>query len=217
MRLACDIYKDGVTTSNAMNEDLKELILKIRPCKIIETGTHVGTGSTKAILDALKGRTDYKLITIEANPEYCERAKGNLDFYLRQGFVELINGITLPQYVLNSAIDNDLPREVITDHVDSNEYLKEIDFNVPMDQLYFALEEFNFQPDLVLLDSAGHLGTKEFHYLMSLVDGTFYLILDDTLHRKHYKTMKAIRNDERFTILKESTEKFGYAIMRYDP
>lgn len=216
MRLASQINPNGVQVGSAMKDDLKRLIQKTQPCAIIETGTHLGTGSTKAILDALKGRDDFKLISIEANPDYYRQAKKNLELFINDGFVELLNGISVPSYAIPETIDDNYPPEVITDHHDSREYLKEINFSVPYNQLEAALKQFDYKPHLVLLDSAGHMGTIEFHHLMSIVEGSFYLVLDDTLHRKHYKTLEFIKKDSRFEVLIESKEKFGHAVVKYN-
>ena len=58
--------------------------------------------------------------------------------------------------------------------------------------LHFALAKLDFKPDLVILDSAGHMGLQEFKYLMDRVEPGFYLALDDTNHVKHYQTCKSL-------------------------
>lgn len=218
MILASTIDKHGMSISDELKLDINYIISSEKPSKIIETGTYLGLGSTKTILESiiLNDIEDASFTSIEANKVFYLTAKKHLkEFEHMKGF-RLINSISIPRILIPKEVENDLPENVITDHLVADDYLKETDFDCPYDGLGFAMGLIGNRPDLVILDSAGHLGTIEFHYLMSLVDSSFILILDDTLHRKHFKTMEYIRSDERFTILKESKNKFGYAICKYE-
>jgi len=75
------------------------------------------------------------------------------------------------------------------------------------------MAEFDCRPDLVLLDSAGHIGFAEFEYFRKLLVGTCLLVLDDTMHVKHNRSMKYMdANPDRFKFLYRSTEKFGFCV-----
>ncbi|MBF0564622.1 MAG: hypothetical protein HQK89_05210 [Nitrospirae bacterium] len=85
------------------------------------------------------------------------------------------------------------------------------------DLLGKCLADFDYRPDFVLLDSAGHLGYVEFTYLVSRLRGDCYVALDDVYHVKHYGSLIKLKQDGRFTILVESREKFGFCIARFSP
>lgn len=65
---------------------------------------------------------------------------------------------------------------------------------------------------LVILDSAGGCGLYEFESLMSVMrDAPFLLLLDDTHHLKHFRSLRAIKGDSRFTLLNVS-DYHGWAL-----
>ena len=65
---------------------------------------------------------------------------------------------------------------------------------------------------LVILDSAGGCGLYEFKTMMEIMgDASFLLLLDDTHHLKHFRSLDAIRNDPRFKLLGHSAE-HGWAL-----
>jgi hypothetical protein len=83
-------------------------------------------------------------------------------------------------------------------------YHKEVSYDVEDNLLQTALEAFDMRPDLIILDSAGHMGFIEFMYLMKRIpqDHECLLALDDIDHVKHFDTMEMIRkNSGRFEIL----------------
>ena len=68
---------------------------------------------------------------------------------------------------------------------------------------------------IILLDSAGGVGLLEFQTVMSLMkDKTFYLILDDVHHLKHFRSLDFVRKNNSFNILAESLEQ-GWVIAKY--
>jgi hypothetical protein len=73
------------------------------------------------------------------------------------------------------------------------------------------------RPDLVLLDSAGHVGWEEFQVFCQEVKSPCWLVLDDVFHLKHDASLEAIRRDPRFQIHRLEKEKFGYCIARFEP
>jgi hypothetical protein len=81
-----------------------------------------------------------------------------------------------------------------------------------------VLAHFEYQPDFVLLDSAGHLGHLEFVYTTSKLRGRCFIALDDTNHVKHYQSVLDMKQDpKRFRIVAESKEKFGFCIAEFNP
>ena len=208
---------------------VRELFTRIRPTKIIETGTYWGTGTTTIIAAALRdlGLSDEaRFISIEVNPKNLQRAQVNL---AKAGLnVELINGLSVPRKMLPSPeqIDRDLVQNVLADSlvVDHEEpdrvrlYMGETDFpGVPDDMLGAALARFDFRPDFVLLDSGGHMGFVEFGYLIDQLKGPCHIALDDIYHVKHYRSFQQIKQDARFRVVAASEEKFGFCIARFEP
>jgi len=68
-----------------------------------------------------------------------------------------------------------------------------------------CMKKFDYKPDLVMLDSAGHMGFIEFKYVLSLLKGSCVFILDDVNHVKHYDSLRLMKNDSRFNVLKISS------------
>lgn len=201
---------------------VKDLILEREPIRVIETGTYHGTGSTRALIDGLEAAGgDYTLLTIEVNPGHHGIAQMNLAGYSR---VQLLNGLSIPRRLLPSDLDTRTMIEslrssdVYVDHGEAERlqlYRGEVSFDVPDDLLGKAMASFSGAPDLLLLDSAGHLGFIEFNYALSLLRSPCLIVLDDTRHIKHYKSLQLMKRDPRFEILKESDERFGFCIAEY--
>lgn len=216
MRIAEDLEKNGVTVSNSFGRALEALVANNRMTRIIETGTYHGTGTTQAILSGLEIHDlPAEFYSIEVNPDNHRIAKNNLAFTDK---VTLINGISVPSKLLPKQIDfTDYPENVIVDYkpeIREKMYLAEVRYNVPDDVLGSLIVNNGFKPELVVLDSAGHMGTIEFDYLMSIIKNDFILALDDTLHVKHYKTVQKIKDDGRFAEVWKSSDKFGCAIYK---
>lgn len=215
MRIAEDIQKDGATGGKDFLDFLTTLIVTNRITRVIETGTLHGTGTTRAILTGLKKVTwDFQFISIECNPENMRIAQRNLS----SEKVQLFNGLSIPDNLkpgIDSIRFDDYPDDIIVDHPERERaarYYRETNFDVQDCLLQLALEFIGGHPELIVLDSAGHMGTIEFDYLMSLVSDKkiqFYIALDDTGHVKHFKTKQKIRADSRFTPVFSSTQKFG--------
>lgn len=215
MKLASQLEPHGMAASMELRQDIYNVIQDAKSRNVIETGTYNGLGSTSAILHGLKDAhgTQFSFISMESDPVFYNQARQNLEEEIYDGSLVLMNKISVPKHLLPSTV-SDVPEDIITDHADPSRYLKEVPKGIEDNGLMAALILLDYKPDLVLLDSAGHLGTIEFDYLMQHAIGPFILILDDTLHRKHYQTLEKIKADpERFYILKESKNKFGHAII----
>jgi len=222
MQIAENLVKSGITSSNEFNKQLTQYAKGLT--KIIETGTNYGTGTTMAILNGLGDGSDFDFYSIEVNPQNFLIAQKNLG--KRKG-LHLLNGLSVSKGMIPVNATFEVPEYIIVDHqpaVRDSLYLKEVTFNVPDNQLDFALRQFDYKPELVCLDSAGNMGLIEFHYLMNRVTGGFILALDDTCHVKHYETMEYIKsNSDQFKILwsveseylnPQSGSKFGAAIIQ---
>lgn len=215
MKLASQIDPHGIAASMSLRRDIYSVIMDYRPYAILETGTYNGLGSTSAILHGLKDANvdPFSLISIESNAENHRQAEKNLLGEQYKGTVVLMHANSLPTELMPRMV-YDVPDDVITDHADPMKYLKEVPVDVEDDGIYRAMALLDNRPDLVLLDSAGHLGFLEFEYVCKLAESSFVLILDDTLHRKHYDTLQFIKaNPSDYNILKESKEKFGHCIV----
>jgi hypothetical protein len=226
MLIAEDIVIGGVTVGKKFNDRLTQFIRENKFTKLIETGTYHGLGSTTAILNGLSGQFDF--YSIEANPYNFGEAKKNLRHI--KGGLHLVNGITIGKSELPISVTDSLPEFIVIDHQPANRlkhYIDEVNHDVPDHALDTALKAFNYEPEFVLLDSAGYMGFIEFKYLLERVKAPFYLALDDTDHIKHFQSMEYIReHPDRFSIvwqvrgqtLPESNQydrdKFGSAIIR---
>jgi hypothetical protein len=223
MQIAEDAVKNGIIFSGeAFSEAINQIIKKKKPNKIIETGTYLGDGSTKVIADALElNQIDYEMLTIEANPAYYLRACKNVAIFEN---VRVLNGLSIPRDLLptpnqTEALINDLADEnIFVDHQEKERirlYVQECDFDVPDRMLDICMRYFKNKPNLIMLDSAGHVGFVEFKYMLSLLKGSCLIVLDDINHIKHYMSFNYMKQDRRFNIITESTEKFGFCIAEY--
>jgi len=209
---------------------LLELIKTIRPQRIIETGTYKGEGTTKMIASALRdvNINHLEFYTIECNPENYKAAIVNLSNAQLLYFVKPLLGLSMPRSMLPSkqeifestilGIDSD---EIFVDHEEFDrvkKYYEETNFKtLPDDLIRFCLQEMKFQPHLIVLDSAGHIGNIEFNYIINKLKSECYIVIDDTKHIKHYKSYQQIQKDDRFTVLYASDEKFGFCFALFNP
>lgn len=215
MKLASQLDPHGIAASMELRQDIYSTIMEYRPMNIIETGTYNGLGSTSAILHGLEDANiiGFSFISIESDFNNFMQAEKNLNGITDKGTLLLLHAVSVPYHLLPTKI-YDVPDDIITDHANPDRYLKEIPKDCKDNGLMTALVLMDYKPDMVLLDSAGHMGTIEFEYLIENVNSSFILILDDTLHRKHYRTLEIIKaSPDRFKILKESKNKFGHAII----
>jgi hypothetical protein len=214
MQIAEDIVKQGMTSSGAFNEALEAFVANQRIKTVIETGTYLGEGTTKAIIKGLQSHGEpFQFFSIEVNPSHYSKAVMNV------GKIEgvfLLNGLSISKSDLPKQVEfTDFPEWVVVDYqekVREKSYITEVNYNVKDNILYECLKAVDCKPDLVVLDSAGHIGEIEFDELMKWVQGKFYLALDDINHVKHYKTVQKIKQDERFKIVWETSDKFGSLI-----
>ncbi|MGC8490873.1 MAG: glycosyltransferase [Syntrophobacteraceae bacterium] len=219
-----------VSSHSRFVDEVQKLFAKIRPRKIIETGTYLGTGTTTIIASSLRqlGIRDATFYTIEVNPLHYRRAMANLKAGGLLGYVSPLNGLTLPRGMLptmeeieDKYVQNIESENIFVDHAEGERaalYYKETNFDhVPDDMLDNCLMKFEYRPDFVLLDSAGHIGNIEFDYLVSKLRGPCHIALDDIFHVKHHEDFLMMQTDPRFEIVVYSGEKFGFCIAKYTP
>jgi hypothetical protein len=219
MRLACNYVKDGITASLAFADSIYSHVITHRPKDIIETGTYIGTGTTMAVIRGIETDRDsiQKLHSIEVNETYLNLARKLHSRALTLGYLEFYHGCSLPAEYMPDEIDDEFPEHIYTDHLDSRQYLQEVQGIEHYDILGMLMQETDYMAEMYILDSAGHLGTAEFLYITEKQKGRCYFFLDDTDHRKHYKTLKIAANDKRFKFKEISHEKFGHAVLQFNP
>ncbi|KWT92178.1 putative O-methyltransferase [Candidatus Magnetominusculus xianensis] len=219
-----------MAAESEFSRHIHSLFKTLRPQRLVETGTYCGVGSTTVIASALQECriTGHKFYSIEVNPLHHNTAFENLTNNGLINYVTLVNGLSLPREYLppideieEKFVKNVEFTDVFIDHpenVRAQNYFSEVSFDgVPDDLLGVFLKEFDYRPDFVMLDSAGHLGTIEFHYVLSLIKGPCVIALDDIYHVKHYKNFIDVQSDPRFEIIASSKEKFGFCTLRYTP
>ncbi|MBF0344193.1 MAG: hypothetical protein HQL06_08175 [Nitrospirae bacterium] len=223
-----DLTQIGASSDYAKH--IGRLFKELRPHMIIETGTYLGLGSTTIIASTIKELAieDCVFYSIEVNPHHHKIAVENLT---KNGLIDLVtpvNGLSLPRNLLPDIdeIEDRFVRnlefgDIFVDHKEEERarlYFQEANFEgVPDDLLGKYLSEFDYKPDFLMLDSAGHLGFIEFNYVVSMLKGPCVFALDDVYHVKHYKSFLAVRSDKRFEIIMESKEKFGFCTVRFSP
>ena len=195
MRIAEDIKGYGMTCANDLEHGLTTLVAEETLTKVIETGTYLGVGTTKAILKGMRIHGfEFDFISIEVNPKHYYQALAN---NVGVKGLHLLNGLSIPKSQLPIDTTFNVPDHIVVDHqpsVRSSLYQKEVAFDVEDNLLKRAIDALDGKPELVVLDSAGHMGLIEFKHLMSLLPHhEFWLVLDDIGHVKHYQTMEFIK------------------------
>lgn len=70
---------------------------------------------------------------------------------------------------------------------------------------------------LFLLDSAGGMGFLEFQKVNELMDNnSYFIILDDIHHLKHFRSYKEITENSSYTLLDKNLEQ-GWLIAKFSP
>jgi hypothetical protein len=217
----------NILTDGDVAQAIKATLAQFQPIKLVETGTFLGTGSTTIIASAIRDlgyQADF--YSIECNPKYFAAARQNLAARGLLQYVHLLNGLSIPRSLLpnKEAIERllaECPEDIFDDfqkNVGGEGYLSEVDFPVPDDLLAEVISGFDYRPDFVLLDSAGHVGFNEFLYLLTMLEGPCLIALDDAgKHVKHHRTLLYIEGDRRFQQIYQSSERYGFALFRYYP
>ena len=217
MRIAENIPGYGTQVASDFAHMITSLVAEETITKVIETGTYLGLGTTRAVLDGMRFHgMEFNFISIEVNPSFHKQAIAN---NVGVPGLHLLNGLSIGKPHLPIDTTFNVPDHVIVDHqpsVRQKLYNREIDFDVEDHLLSKAIEALSGKPELVILDSAGHMGLIEFKYLMNLLGNhSFYLALDDIGHVKHYESFEFVKSHpEVFTILWESELAHKAAIIK---
>ena len=190
----------------------------------IETGTYLGIGTTKIVLDAMKVyNQDTDFYSIEANKWHQNQARENLKNLGYENKVKLVYGLSIPSVMALSKeeIDEWVKKyeneDIYIDHnpdVRTQLYLDEAPTNIEDAVLGKCL--LATHPDLLILDSAGHLGWVEFKYALNLMEKECFIVLDDIFHLKHFESYKYIQaHPESFDLITVSHEKFGFLVAKW--
>ena len=211
---------------------------------VVETGTYLGTGSTRMLAAAFpSGRPPQSFITIEANWSSWRTAVDNLAAF---PFVTVLWGRTMRR---RAALDFVRADEALRHHerwpdvfIDDTRhpvksYSRELRGRLggrprglrPIvrfardrlrrysgeDLLTRSLHAVRQLRPLILLDSAGGIGWLEFQTVLREMGAAPYtIVLDDTHHVKHFRSLAHIRSDASFAILAESAE-HGWVVARH--
>jgi hypothetical protein len=213
---------------------------------VVETGTYLGTGSTRMLAAAFaSGRPPKSFITIEANWSSWRAALGNLAAF---PFVTVLWGRTMSRRAALEFVRSDdvlrhherwpdvfiddtrhpvrsysrelrgrlggRPRGLVSTVRFARDRLRHYSGD---DLLIRSLRSVREQRPLILLDSAGGIGWLEFQtVLREMGSAPYTIVLDDTHHVKHFRSLAHIRGDPTFTILAESAE-HGWVVARHSP
>ncbi|MDA8991270.1 class I SAM-dependent methyltransferase [Opitutales bacterium] len=213
---------------NTFKTAIKRFIEKYDIKNIIETGTYQGEGTTEAICDSIKQSNEIKAFSIEVNENFILKASKFLLSKNNFNRIRILHGLSIPSRLIPSKIEiqkfvNECSNhKLYIDHAEDervNNYCNEVDFrNLDEDLMLFCLNNIdNKKNTLIILDSAGHLGYIEFNYLLSILERTTYIALDDIYHLKHFKSYQQVKSDSRFEIIFKSNSKFGSLIVKFEP
>lgn len=216
------VQGDATRIGTRFKGEIQRILRSYPMFNIIETGTYDGAGSTAAIIEAM--HPDAYFFSIEVCPYLYSLAVAR--FRTVDCGLILRNGLSIPRNLLPTIeqikedyVFNRPDKSIFIDHKDSNRainYFKETNYpEAPDNLLGAALQTFN--PQFILLDSAGHIGYIEFQYLIARLQDKCIIALDDIGHIKHYRSYQQILTDSRFKILASGDEKFGYCIAEFKP
>lgn len=213
---------------SALAAELRDLIGTVRPKRILESGAFHATGTTRVIGEALKAHhigADFR--TIEVRAENCDAALANI---ARHGLpVTLCYGLSIPAAMLptRDEIAEELkaldarPDAVWADFDPTDRaewyYAETHHPGVADDLIGHVLREWEGRCDLLMLDSAGHLGWREFRHALHWLRSPCWWILDDAAHLKHVRSVEYMRMDPRFRIVAEGSDKFGWTVAQFVP
>jgi glycosyltransferase involved in cell wall biosynthesis/ADP-heptose:LPS heptosyltransferase len=198
-----EYFQEGMTIEQgaSFGGEIKELFRKIRPRKIIETGTYLGKGTTTIISNGLKkaGISDAKVFTIEVNPAYYIQAR---DYFKENNMnIKCLEGVSVPRLLIPSVEEVKLRKATYFE-------------NVLDGLIYHCLTMMNFQPDFVLLDSGERMSEIELNYLVKNLRGQCHIAVRRT---EYNYTLEQFRKDSRFEIAETGDGKSGFYIIKFAP
>ena len=200
---------------------LAEGIRRFAPQVVVESGTFLGTGSTRIIIRAFAGKLPPKFYSIEVSDQLRRRAMENLS---DTPVVECLWGLSIGkeharEFLLNDPLlkeldpNLDIYVDFLPDPVGG--YLKELDGSMggeiqgacPERLLEQLLEKHRQDRPLICLDSAGGIGWLEFQEVLRLqAEYPFLLFLDDINHVKHYRSKVYVETTPGFEVIGSDLE-----------
>lgn len=221
----------SMSTDGRFRSRLEQLFAQHPIDYIIETGTWLGTGSTRTIARAIGHNHPPKAYyTIEANLTFHALARFNLRQWT---FVKPLWGDTVTQEkalqfirqddalrhheqypdVFIDTLDN--PVQFYSDEVEgrlgNNPVINLVDWlgstllTRPADLLATLLTRHRDDPLLVVLDSAGGIGWLEYQTVRdTLGNRPYWLILDDIHHLKHFRSFQDVQQRADFRLIDHS-------------
>lgn len=224
-------YATAPGASMHMREDphltvlLENLILGVPITVAIETGTYLGLGSTRFVAEAFRRlNVPHTFHTIEVNYEHAMTARENLKMYMDvvQHWGCSVNSELAIEWMNQDAalLNHEQIHGVWADHMSepAKHYAVEVRGSNPAvrsdvparrwegeNLLPRLLAQHRAEKPLVILDSAGGIGLMEFMTVCTTMAGRdFSLLLDDTKHVKHYRSVEIMRaNPDRFAFIGE--------------
>jgi hypothetical protein len=171
---------------------------------IVEIGTWNGCGSTRCVIDAIKGK-DKQLTTVELHPNQYVEAVANVGEYAGVlSNVKMLNGS-----VINHEDAFWFDHSIITDNPDDHASLwYEIDMNYLKDADNI-LDQIPSEIDLLILDGGEYTTYPEY---VLLKDRSKIICLDDTNTFKCAKILAEIGVENDFQSVVVSYERNGFAI-----
>ncbi|QMW02393.1 hypothetical protein [Spirosoma foliorum] len=218
----------SMSTDERFKETLHQLFTQNQIDYIIETGTWLGTGSTKTIATTVEGKHQPKAYyTIEGNLTFHTIARFNLR---KWDFVKPLWGDTVAKEQALKFIQQDEALhhheaypDVFIDTLDNpvQFYTNELEGKLGKNPVINAVDWFgstflhrkedllrslllrhqDLRP-LVLLDSAGGIGWLEYQTVRNtLANRPYWLILDDIHHLKHFRSFADVQQRDDFRVI----------------
>lgn len=213
----------SITNGGKFELALSKVINNLQPKRILESGTYLGQGTTRIVVQTVSPACEF--VTIELNPAFIQKANRNL----RNTSVKIREGLSIPRNMLPTPgqLNLDLntlrnfPKQLYADHGDNDRitlYIQESSYPGADDIIGKTLQSWGGYCDLIILDSAGHLGWTEFQYTLSKLKTSCIFALDDINHIKHSRSLQYMKsNPNLFEILEIDDERMGFVIARYTP
>ena len=165
-----------ISNSTRLSSVLTRAIKVFSPKIVIETGTYLGTGSTRTILEAFGHRRPQAFYTIEVSKQFHEVARRNLSNW---PFVHCLWGLSVDKQQALDFVANDPFLKELDPKLDiyvdflpdpAAGYMNEIhgglgdsmDMEAPQGLLGSLIEQHKQDRPMICLDSAGGLGWMEF-------------------------------------------------------
>ncbi len=219
-----------MSTSPALKDLIKRIIVEKRVEGVIETGTYNGENSTKMLAESFAALSPKFFYTCEVELKHYRNARKNLAGY---PFVQCLWGNSVR---VEEALEFLKKDEALIQH----EKFPDIFIDFIEDPLSFYLQEcrgkqfgkrslpycFRYvltkikgehcgedllrkllirhrdERPLIALDSAGGIGWLEFNIVQQIMRGKSYcLLLDDIHHLKHFRSFQQIQSDPSFQII----------------